>query len=63
MTSEETTGAPATSTAKQGVGSAKQDYSSRSIKVGSSQSATFSGVILRALDNRPQNEDRLRGMV
>lgn len=56
---EERTGAPVTSTAKQGGGSANMNYSSGSIKV---SSLTFSGVILRALDNRPQNEDRLRGI-
>ena len=52
-------GAP-TSAAKHRGESAKMNYSSRSIKV---SSLTFSGVILRALDNRPQNEDRLRGIV
>ncbi len=59
MTSEESNGAPPTHAAKQSVGSAKMSYSSRSIKV---SSLTFSGVILRALANRPQNEDRLRGI-
>ncbi|MFA5407706.1 MAG: hypothetical protein WC343_02930 [Bacilli bacterium] len=53
-------GAP-TSAAKHRGESAKQDYSSRGIKA-SLQSATFSGVILRALDARPDNEDRLRGI-
>lgn len=55
---EERTGAPAPRIRQEPEwGSAKQDYSSRGIEA-SLQSATFSGVILRALDN----EDRLRGI-
>jgi len=42
-------------------GSAKMSYSSGSIKI-SSQNPTFSGVILRALENKPENEDRIPGM-
>lgn len=47
-------GAPATTTGKYEVGSANRSSPSEDI--------TFSSVILRALANRPANEDRIRGM-
>jgi len=47
--------APATPTAKHGSKSAKYPYPSSDI--------TFSGVILRALENRPPSEDRIRGVL
>lgn len=50
---EKQCGAPSTTTAKYEVRSAD--------KHSPSQDITFSSVILRALDARPQNEDKIRG--
>lgn len=60
MTSPEQTGAPNSQNRQVmgGRGSATKNYSVRSYK--DRTEPTFSGVILRARANRPQNEDRIR---
>lgn len=58
MTSKRMDGAPSTTACKHGVGSATECYNSATIK----DRATFSSVLLRTLDNRPPNEDRIRGI-
>jgi hypothetical protein len=52
-------GAPVTCNRQEaGWGSATECYNSATIK----DRATFSSVLLRTLDNRPPNEDRIRGI-
>lgn len=64
MTSSEIGGAPAPQNRQvTGWGSADQGIALTGKKArADSPSITFSGVATRALENRPENEDRLRGV-